>query len=177
MSEEAFRQSEAASVIGRLAQVSSEAVAMYADMVDTMDDSGAVRVTSPTPGQNGMSEAIRTELYRSGLCQRIGDVWRVTNAHLFVDDLQDPRSWVYIIEAKGLNAVKIGRSRHVRKRVSDLQVGCPYELSIAARIPGDEHLERVLHKMFAPARIQGEWFFRSSDIDLLIEELRRVGAR
>jgi hypothetical protein len=65
---------------------------------------------------------------------------------------------LYFIQADGTPPfIKIGVSRNVRRRITDLQLGCPYRLRLLKRsfFPG---MERALHKRFADDRETGEWF-------------------
>ena len=71
---------------------------------------------------------------------------------------------VYVIEAVGLNVVKIGVSNDIAKRLSMLQVGCPASLRLVLTIQGDETLEQELHARFAKYRVRGEWFLFADEI-------------
>lgn len=73
-------------------------------------------------------------------------------------------SLVYVIEAVGLNAVKIGSTTDLAKRLSMLQVGCPALLRVVLTIEGDRHLECDLHSRFAKLSIRGEWFCFTEEI-------------
>ena len=53
------------------------------------------------------------------------------------------------------DAVKIGRTKNVTWRLSNLQAGNPDTLTILATT---SIAERELHKRFAGARIKNEWF-------------------
>ena len=68
---------------------------------------------------------------------------------------------LYIIQAHTTGAIKIGRSKHVHKRLSQLQTGCPYRLRLIIHIPGQGDLEKGLHRRLSDHRIRrfkGEWF-------------------
>ena len=54
--------------------------------------------------------------------------------------------------------VKIGRSRDVMKRLSNLRTGTSADLIIHALEPGSPQLEARRHSEFASDRRQGEWF-------------------
>ena len=54
--------------------------------------------------------------------------------------------------------VKIGYAKDVSKRLSELQVGCPFELQIMSVIPGTPALERRFHEVLRDFHIRGEWF-------------------
>ncbi len=53
---------------------------------------------------------------------------------------------------------KIGRAKHVNKRLQNLQTGTSSKLILHALEPGNVKLERVRHEQFATERRQGEWF-------------------
>lgn len=64
--------------------------------------------------------------------------------------------WVYFIQAG--DAVKIGYSSGVTKRMQSMQTGNHHGLVLLAQISGDRALERQYHTRFAKFRIKGEWF-------------------
>ena len=64
---------------------------------------------------------------------------------------------IYFIKCK--NNIKIGYTDlDVTKRISALQTGNPFLLSLELLIDGDEITERTYHKLFARYRKNGEWF-------------------
>lgn len=76
--------------------------------------------------------------------------------------------YVYFIQA-GKGAIKIGRAKNVDRRLKELQVGNPQELTVLATIPhetekGAKDMEQHLHDTLKSKRIRGEWF--QSDIKL-----------
>ena len=79
-------------------------------------------------------------------------------------------SFVYFVRSG--NLIKIGVARNVRKRLDGLQCGNPELLSLLALQPGDQNLERRLHKQFAADRVRGEWFNFSPAIKSYIEGLQ-----
>jgi len=61
--------------------------------------------------------------------------------------------------------VKIGYTDNSpEKRLSSLQVGCPYDLFLYATIKGSEQIERWLHVMFKDGHLRGEWYLLSRAI-------------
>ena len=73
--------------------------------------------------------------------------------------------YVYFIKSGNYDQspIKIGVTGDVPKRLSDLQVGNPEELTVLAAIKvlGEDHaywIERNLHKFFKEDHIRGEWF-------------------
>lgn len=72
-----------------------------------------------------------------------------------------PRDWRH-------SSVKIGTTRsNPLARLSALQTGCPFELTVFAFFKGGVELENVLHQTFAPLRMRGEWF----DLDHKLRDL------
>lgn len=74
---------------------------------------------------------------------------------------------VYFIVAtfKTKRLLKIGKAKDVDRRIQQLQVGCPYRLSIftVIRCKDDQQafaVERAAHEVFRKRRIRcdGEWF-------------------
>lgn len=79
-------------------------------------------------------------------------------------------SYVYFIEAPDLNRIKIGKAVDPEKRLATLQVGSPVQLKLIAKIPGGCSLERELHDAFSDARLDGEWFTFTKDIQDYIKQ-------
>jgi hypothetical protein len=65
---------------------------------------------------------------------------------------------VYVIEAEGLNRIKIGRTRDLAKRLLKMQTDCPVRLKLIAHLEDDGTVEQLLHRRFAAAHVHGEWF-------------------
>ncbi len=62
---------------------------------------------------------------------------------------------LYFIQAEGdPRYIKIGKTRNVRQRMTEMQLGCPYKLRLLKRVPKPE-LERSLHLKFADHRVTG----------------------
>lgn len=79
-------------------------------------------------------------------------------------------SVVYFLGARG-QVVKIGTSTNLRLRFAQLQASSAHDLTLLAFTPGGPALERSLHKVFAKARLRGEWFDRTEELEELIAEL------
>lgn len=65
--------------------------------------------------------------------------------------------------------VKIGWSRNVAKRIRELQIGLPLELTLRAEIPGDAAIEKQLHCRFQAQRTRGEWFLLEGELAAWVE--------
>lgn len=64
--------------------------------------------------------------------------------------------WVYFIQ--GGDKVKIGWSRNVALRLSQLQTASADELVLLGCMPGTQETERRIHEAFSALRVRGEWF-------------------
>lgn len=85
-------------------------------------------------------------------------------------------SFIYAIGPEP-DLLKIGYSQDVAKRLSQLQVGIPYELRVyhTESVPfgAAPFLEREIHKRFKVAHRRGEWFSVAvEDVIKAIDELR-----
>ena len=54
--------------------------------------------------------------------------------------------------------LKIGYTKNITKRLSQLQTSIPIKLEVLHLIDGDIALEKKLHFLFKDLRTQGEWF-------------------
>lgn len=83
---------------------------------------------------------------------------------------------VYFVIEPTNNAIKIGRSSQIRKRLGQLQTGNVDELELMGWITpsDDKKVERSLHQIYANHRVRGEWFAISQD-DVLHELERASG--
>jgi hypothetical protein len=69
----------------------------------------------------------------------------------------------YFIVAEGLSdRVKIGKTKSLAHRITELQCGSPSKLSLWKVIFGD--LEKQIHERFSEQRIHGEWFLLNPDL-------------
>lgn len=71
------------------------------------------------------------------------------------------------------DVVKIGMSSDPNARLEILATGAPGKLELIAMIPKAGNLEARCHKRLAHLHIHGEWFRHTSEIDILIKELRK----
>lgn len=85
--------------------------------------------------------------------------------------------FVYFIQCGGdRGPVKIGYSRNVEQRVSDLQVASPYPLVVIGKFKSDnaEAFEASFHRLFADLHLRGEWFAWSPEFKRLVDGMNRV---
>lgn len=76
------------------------------------------------------------------------------------------KNHVYFIQSGNLGPIKIGYSNNVKKRLSALRSGSPYELSVIGIIEGGREKEKELHEKFKEKRIAQncEWFESCDEI-------------
>lgn len=79
------------------------------------------------------------------------------------------RGFVYFVLAGDRELVKIGWARNVEKRVAELQVGSPEELSVVLTLRGAPSLELELHERFFDLRLRGEWFTYRGELRRFVE--------
>ncbi len=67
---------------------------------------------------------------------------------------------IYMIRAIGTGYVKIGKASgaDIEPRLIQLQVGCPFELRVIARVDCPDYMEGELHRHLYRDAIRGEWF-------------------
>jgi len=67
--------------------------------------------------------------------------------------------------------VKIGFTKNINKRLSQLQVSSPVKLEVLHLIEGNVSLEKELHQKFKDFRTSGEWFnYDSSILEYFIDK-------
>lgn len=81
--------------------------------------------------------------------------------------------FVYFV--RGGEFVKIGYASNAKNRVRDLQVNCPFQLSLIYSMPGTFQTEIGLHRRFKAHATSGEWFRWCDEIAEFIESMRSAG--
>ena len=74
------------------------------------------------------------------------------------DKEADDQTRVYFIRESSVGAIKIGVSKHPKKRAKELQNHSLYVITLLATVDGGYSVEFLLHHLFAHAYIRGEWF-------------------
>lgn len=78
-------------------------------------------------------------------------------------------STVYFIGCAVTGTVKIGFTKGPSiVRLKGVQTGSAFPLELLAEIPGGRSDEAMLHSVFAPIRLHGEWFERRGKLDDMI---------
>lgn len=80
-----------------------------------------------------------------------------------------PEGYLYFMRAGPF--VKIGFATDIRRRVAELQTGCPFELDLLCLIHGQPADELRLHSRFDHLRERKEWFRLEDDLRELIDVL------
>lgn len=68
------------------------------------------------------------------------------------------RAGIYFVQQGADGPIKIGKANNVRDRMRGLQTSNPYPLRLLGVVDGGMSEEADLHRRFADARMQGEWF-------------------
>ena len=73
-----------------------------------------------------------------------------------------PAEVIYLIsptrDLQAGDAVRVGYTRNVKKRLASLQTGSPERLLLVSVRAGDRALEREVHERWTEHRIRGDWF-------------------
>lgn len=77
-------------------------------------------------------------------------------------------SAVYFIQCGDGGPVKIGKANDVEKRLTLLQIGSPYSLTLLGIMAGGRVDESELHRRFASSRMRGEWFAPTEELRAFI---------
>lgn len=77
---------------------------------------------------------------------------------------------IYLISHEN-QFVKIGYTKNINKRLSQLQVSSPVKLEVLHLIDGNITLEKKLHVLFKDLRTSGEWFnFDASILEYFVDK-------
>lgn len=80
---------------------------------------------------------------------------------------------IYFVTAREIGRVKIGYSENPEARFSKLQSDSPITLALERVMDGEVSDEMALHERFADARLSGEWFALTADLDAFMAGLPR----
>jgi predicted XRE-type DNA-binding protein len=83
---------------------------------------------------------------------------------------------IYFATCRDIGRVKIGYASEVKRRIAGLRVSCPLELKLEAVVEGGRGVEAALHERFASARVRGEWFTITPEIEGFISANRVAAA-
>lgn len=77
---------------------------------------------------------------------------------------EELEGFVYFIQGECGGPIKIGYTTDLKKRITSLQTGYPDKLELLLAFPGNPGLEKTIHKMFDPYRLNGEWFRSAPEV-------------
>jgi hypothetical protein len=80
---------------------------------------------------------------------------------------------IYFVGPKD-GPIKIGYASRLAVRLKDLRLANAYPLEVWASVEGPPCLERQYHRRFASARLHGEWFTRTPEIEAEIARLTQL---
>ena len=90
-------------------------------------------------------------------------------------------AFVYFIRCgrKNGSPIKIGVANNIDKRMADLQIANPYELSLVLSFEFDsrkhaEMVEKKIHRFFKSQHIRGEWFTGNININKCLKRYEGV---
>lgn len=78
-------------------------------------------------------------------------------------------SFIYFIQAKHNDLIKIGVTKNIAKRFKGLQNMSPVKLNLIRVIYGDEQDEQRLQEILKDSRAHGEWFKASDSVKSVID--------
>jgi hypothetical protein len=76
-------------------------------------------------------------------------------------------SVVYFVGPASSALVKIGTAVDFKRRLGELQNGCPDLMTLHGTVPGGQRLEARIHKTLWRYRVRGEWFQRADALTFL----------
>lgn len=79
---------------------------------------------------------------------------------------------VYVLITRQFEYIKIGRTKHIKQRLSNIQSGCPFMLALwlGIRTPKDCEIEKHLHNSMRHVHLRGEWFIpQVEDLNYLLD--------
>lgn len=100
----------------------------------------------------------------------------------FLDSIET--HYVYLIACHGHSAtyVKVGMTRNLKRRISEIQTGCPFQIANAFAISSEyweetKGLEKLLHMLLRQQRLRGEWYEGTEAFFSILDAvLRRINS-
>lgn len=116
------------------------------------------------------NERIKSQVYRKDIIDRFEAVTQKRNSRI-ASTANSNICYVYFITDG--EKIKIGKASNPKMRLSGLQTSHHKPLYFLAIMPGDESVERQLHRIFYAHRIRGEWFNDCEEIRRFIASIRK----
>lgn len=111
-------------------------------------------------GRNGVGAILRA-ISRNGVEPNEAALEQWLSQMALAEPLRGRYRFKYVDSAyfiRSGDAVKIGESDNVLRRLEDLQSGSPHKLELIACFKGGAATEAYFHGRFKPYRIRREWF-------------------
>ncbi len=80
---------------------------------------------------------------------------------------------IYFITARGIGLVKIGYATKPQERFHTISVHSPVDVLLERVCPGELRVEADLQGRFASARVRGEWFTITPEIEAFMDGMPR----
>jgi hypothetical protein len=77
---------------------------------------------------------------------------------------EELEGFIYFIQGECGGPIKIGYTADLKRRITSLQTGYPDRLELLLAFPGNQELEKTVHKIFEQYRLKGEWFQSSPEV-------------
>lgn len=88
-------------------------------------------------------------------------------------DVGESKEFVYFVSDG--SAIKIGKAKDPKSRVTGMNTGASSKLEILGVVPGGYEKERKLHETFSRHRLRGEWFSPAPELlDYISANARRL---
>lgn len=94
---------------------------------------------------------------------------------VFMDLLKKNIKATYFVACENEGLIKIGKTKHLKTRVSSLSTSSPSKLTLCFAVLYRDDLEAVLHKKFESIRSHGEWFFAEESLLNFIRDSKTKG--
>ncbi len=88
---------------------------------------------------------------------------------LTVED--DDLDWVYFVEMRRPNLIKVGFATDTANRMSSLRTSCPFDLEMLQQFRGSKDDERKIQTLLKPHHYNREWFRPHEDIFDLLDDI------
>lgn len=84
------------------------------------------------------------------------------------------RKTIYVVEANGLEVVKIGITSDLKSRLNTIKANCPRPIKLLVAIPdATTQQKNYLHDLFKQVRSHDDWFGMSNEVVSFIERSKK----
>lgn len=71
---------------------------------------------------------------------------------------------IYFITTEDNKFIKIGYTKNLKARLSNIQTGCPYTLTVLRTVRENISLEKTIHQELYRYHVRGEWFSYNKEV-------------